>query len=115
MFTFKTRNIPALVGVLAILSGAGSTAYAGNVDPFLASRTVNYSDLDLNTPAGLATLYQRISSAAARVCPGSSDISDLHGQIYTQACRAAAVHRAVQAIGSPMLAQVEVAHSVSHD
>jgi UrcA family protein len=64
----KSHN-PSLVGYaaaawLACVLAAAS-AYA---DDQSRSETVKFADLDLNTQAGVETLYDRVHAAARRVC-----------------------------------------------
>jgi len=55
---------------------------------------VKYADLNVNTPAGAAALYQRIRFAANQVCadPGTRDLAVL---VKVQACTDQAVANAV--------------------
>jgi UrcA family protein len=71
----------------------------------LLQAKVRYSDLDLTSQDGAATLYRRIVNAARRVCPdaGARD-PDLARRI--RECREQAVDRAVGAVGSPRLAAI---------
>lgn len=70
--------------------------------------SVRYDDLDLSTDAGARTLYQRIVTAARRVCPDDQSRSPKLARAVRQ-CRAAAIDEAVSEIGSPQLAAVRAA------
>jgi UrcA family protein len=64
------RKIPlrmtALLMIPALLV-AQSTLAAARVDE-VPSKTVQYHDLNLNSPEGIASLYERINAAALDVC-----------------------------------------------
>lgn len=63
--------------------------------------TVNYRDLNLNTPEGAGTLLARIRAAAQRVCGTPSERLDL--QHTWQVCYDGSVNAAVAAVDSPIL------------
>ncbi|MEZ0241805.1 MAG: UrcA family protein [Sphingomonas sp.] len=54
---------------------------------------VSYADLDLSSPAGVATLDRRLARAVNSVCPDSLSkrLSEIHA---VQACRTAALRQA---------------------
>lgn len=67
-------------GLIGLVSGIAMQAQAGGVTEVTASAitnaqqvTVNYTDLDLTSPAGQKVLYSRISNAAEAVC-GAADL-----------------------------------------
>jgi UrcA family protein len=64
-------------------------------------KVVSFKDLNLNSPEGVAVLYNRIKSAAYDVC-GSPDRYDL-SQFKTQICVKDAVSRAIVQVNNPML------------
>lgn len=64
---------------------------------------VNYADLNLESPAGIETLYARLRNAARQVC-GSTDRADIRTMNFVADCRANAVAQAVEKIGNPALA-----------
>jgi UrcA family protein len=109
--TLTTRSNRFTSGRLAVLAGcllAGTLSVAQAAPPAAAAHpvrtiVVNYSDLNLSTDEGTFALYQRISTAARRVCP-LDDTRALAQSIASDACRAAAVARAVAAVNSPQLA-----------
>jgi UrcA family protein len=53
---------------VAILVGILATGSAIVGESLAARQTVRFLDSNLNTPAGVATLYSNIQSAALRVC-----------------------------------------------
>lgn len=67
-------------GIIGLTTGIAIQAQAGGVTEVTASSiaeaqqvTVNYTDLDLTSPAGQKVLYSRISNAAEAVC-GAADL-----------------------------------------
>jgi UrcA family protein len=94
------RKLVALVATG--LAFVGSAAVAA---PQTESReaTVNYADLDLESAAGIESLYARIRSAAKKVC-GTAEIRDITAQADMRACRVAAIDKAVAAVGNEALA-----------
>lgn len=68
---------------------------------------VRYADLDLTSAEGASTLYRRIVAAAHRVCPDSG-VRDAHTLQAIRECRAQAIQRAVDGVGSTQLAAVHV-------
>jgi UrcA family protein len=77
----------ALFAALALGSGAMSIAAAEDDVP---QAIVKFGDLQLSNPQGAATLYRRISSAAATVCRAQDDGS-LGARIRMHSC----VHKAI--------------------
>jgi UrcA family protein len=94
------RKLLALAA--AGLAFAGSAAVAA---PHTESRevTVNYADLDLESAAGVESLYARIRSAARQVC-GTAERNDFAAQADLRSCRQSAVDHAVAKVGNAALA-----------
>ena len=90
----------ALVGALS-LAAAGGVAHADTALD-VPARTVNYSDLDLNTQAGVAALYNRIHSAAEQVC-GNADSRRLEQAAAVKACVDHAVSASVGSVNNAKL------------
>jgi UrcA family protein len=66
---FKSLNTAFDTGAaVAILVGILVTGSAIVGESLAARQTVRFQDSNLNTPAGVATLYSNIQSAALRVC-----------------------------------------------
>jgi UrcA family protein len=66
---FKSFNTAFDTGAaVAILIGVLATASAIVGESLAARQTVSFQDANLNTTAGVATLYLDIQSAALRVC-----------------------------------------------
>jgi len=100
----------ALAGCL--LAGAMSPARAAqpaDVSDDVPTTRVSYGDLNLATEQGTQRLYERIVAAARQVCP-EADPRDLSRFVRSRACRAQAIERAVNEVGSPRLAAVYAAH-----
>lgn len=89
------RNI--IVPALAALSlSAFSTPAAAETQ----SVSVQYADLDLSSPVGMATLEGRIQDAAKKIC-GTAEVRDIHDGLDWQRCV-----RATQASASIAIARV---------
>lgn len=97
-------TIITALGATLIIGGATS-AFAA--EPAAAAPTVrvSYQDLNLATEQGTLALYERIVSAASKVCR-ASDIRVLSEVAAANACREQAIERAVRDVGSERLAAV---------
>jgi UrcA family protein len=62
------RSALAVAALGALVSGSVGVAAETETRADLPSVTVRYADLDLNTPAGVETLYSRLRAAAREVC-----------------------------------------------
>jgi UrcA family protein len=96
--------VPALLlSTLMGALGAIDMAAAAEPTPEIATRRINYSDLDLSRTAGAAALYRRIKSAARQVCDPMD--SRAFGISYTamHACVQQAIARAVADVNAPVL------------
>ena len=71
--------------------------------------TVHYSDLNTNTEAGVAALYNRIRHAAEQVC-GKVDSRRLDEVATTRACVNKSIASSVSAVGNAQLTTVFMAH-----
>jgi UrcA family protein len=91
----------ALVGAVS-LAAAGGVAHADTAFD-VPARTVHYSDLDLNTQAGAAALYNRIRSAAEQVC-GDVDSRRLDEAAAAKACVDHAVSASINSVKQISLA-----------
>jgi UrcA family protein len=74
--------LAAFAGVVAV-----SPAAAASSDP--ATHIVRYSDLDLSSKAGRATLDRRINHAVRMVC-GTAGSAALHDKLSVEKCYATA-------------------------
>ena len=111
MKTFTLRNskniLFAAVAAVSFVSVA-QMAQAGDVLNDRPALTVRYSDLNLDTPAGAAVLYQRIRHAAEQVC-GKADSRRLDEMVVSQACMDKAIASSVRAVGNAQLTSQYVA------
>lgn len=101
--TLRTHKI--LVGVAAavcVAAASGALADAANDTPSL---TVRYADLNLNTRAGVSTLYRRIEHAALRVC-GDEGTRDPARQRVVQSCVDQAMASSVRFVNNEELTQL---------
>ena len=87
-----------------LIAGAGiatSLGFPAAADEFTEPRTetVRYADLDVTHSPGAALLFQRVKSAAERVCadPGRS----IAAQAHHSACMRSAVTGAIAKIDEP--------------
>ena len=69
MFKAIAKYAPAVVALGALTNGSfGVAAQTADRDANVPSVTVRYTDLDLNTPAGVEALYSRLRAASRSVC-----------------------------------------------
>lgn len=105
------RRSLAVAGAFAALAvTTGSFAAAPSDQP--STVTVRYGDLNLDTAAGVDTLYHRISSAARAVCHDENS-RDLAIVAAVKHCQENAIAQAVHEVNNPRLALVHAAR-VSH-
>jgi UrcA family protein len=113
MKTFTLRSsknvIVAAVAAVAFTSVV-QVAQAGDVANDRPSLTVRYSDLNLDSQAGAAVLYQRIRHAAEQVC-GKPDLRRLDEMVVAQDCMVKAIASSVSAVGNAQLTSQYVAHA----
>jgi UrcA family protein len=98
----KTQNSFRRVVVVAALVAGFATAGQATELPQVH---VNFSDLNVNSEAGAAVLYQRIRNAAEQVC-GTFGVRDLGAAAAAKACKARAIGEAVAWVHRPALTQV---------
>ena len=101
--TQKTNTHFALAAVAAVcLASVAVAAQANQAANDVPARTVHYSDLNLNTEAGVATLYRRIRNAAEQVC-GDVGSRQLEQAAAARACVRQAIFSSVQSVNNPQL------------
>ena len=93
-----TRPAPMLLACLALSCAA--TAFAA--DPVVRSETIKFTDLDVDTAAGVQTLYNRIHVASRHVCQFEAS-KHLEDQIALDVCAARTEAQAVRNINLPAL------------
>jgi len=108
MKTFSKNLVLATVAILGVASLAVG-AHADESALGANSRTVRYSDLNLNTAAGANVLYQRIRGAAKQVC-GDMDSRRLGEAAAAKACMDRAIVSSVSAVNSVQLTSTANAH-----
>jgi UrcA family protein len=102
-----TKKI-AMASVAAIcVATATMGAHADEADA--PTRTVRYADLNLNTPAGVSALYQRIRYAAEAVCDGAK-WRGLAEATAAKACVDHAVSVSVHSVNNANLTKEYEAH-----
>ena len=76
------------------------------------SETVHFADLDTSNAQGAATLYQRIRSAAVRVCHELEPFRDLTMMQPYWSCLSTAIANAVAEVNRPALTAYAAAHGM---
>jgi UrcA family protein len=94
------RSVAALVAALAI-AAAAPASHAGDAAR-AKSVSIHFDRATLADPAAARELYARIRTAARFAC-GDADLRDLNAMQEVNRCRADAVARAVETIGSATL------------
>lgn len=90
----------ALLSLALALPLAASHTVAGNRDGRVdRSIPVSWADLDLNRPAGLETLYLRLTRATTAVCSPREDIRNFAMNRDRDACLETAMDNAVRSLG----------------
>jgi UrcA family protein len=104
-----SKNI-ALVTVAAL--GVASLAIGAHADEAVVrvpTRTVHYSDLNLNTQAGAEVLYKRIRNAAEQVC-GDVGSRQLEEAAAARACVDQAAIASIRAVNNLQLTNTYNSH-----
>ena len=97
---------PVALAALACLVGSAQVLAASQTETH--SVTVRYSDLDLTTSGGAATLYHRLQGAARIAC-GYED-HNLATLPYVRRCNVSAISDAVASVNSPLVTAIHAAH-----
>lgn len=118
MKTFTLRNsneaLVAAVAALSLVSAVATVSLAprmARAADVVDSRavTVHYSDLNMNTEAGVAALYNRIRHAAEQIC-GKADSRRLDEVATAQDCVNQSIASSVGAVGNAQLTTAFMAH-----
>jgi UrcA family protein len=88
------KSLPIIAALAATLSAPLATSPTAAQAPAAERVVVSYADLDLASPAGVATLDRRILSAAQTAC-GPISNADLHGTNLAHECRSRTVEQAL--------------------
>jgi UrcA family protein len=97
----KTRTASALL-VMTCFSALIGNVLAAASDDKPPQQVVNFADLNVSRPQGIAILYRRIESAARRVCGNVSE-RELSQAIRWHVCLDDAIARAVRSVSLPAL------------
>jgi UrcA family protein len=100
--TLRNNMHIAMAAAAVCLATATFGARADEAGTEVQARTVHYADLNLNTEAGVAALYDRIRNAAEHVCPDVGS-RELARAVAAQACVDRAIARSVKSVNNPKL------------
>ena len=108
--TTSTRSPRGMIAAAILTSLISSfSAVCNAADPTDVRTTiVKYADLDLSTPQGAASLYNRIRFASETVCSPSGQ-GDLAAMTRSQKCVKEAIAGAVAKVNQPALSAVYAA------
>lgn len=90
---------------VAAMSGNAAAFAAGADSDGAPSLRVNYAGLDLTSDQGARILYQRIETAAERVCETGGS-RDLRATLASRLCERKAIAAAIEQVGNPKLAAI---------
>ncbi len=94
----KTASrIPLALTAAMLLAFAGASSAHANDQ--VRSETVKFGDLNVGTPSGVQTLYDRIHAAARRVCSESDPLQ----RTAVNACTRKAEASAIETLSLPQL------------
>jgi UrcA family protein len=101
----KNRSLPLNLLLVAAMAAAPAVASANDTSRDLAGSrfVVVYEDLDIDGVHGADALYDRIRSAARKVCRRSPHERSLDAWTQHRQCYSVAVERALQDVGHPSL------------
>ena len=103
MYTIKRILISALIAGLVCVGEAALFAAAPSAAELPQSVTVRYTDLNLDRPADVGRLYNRIRGAAESVCGEPDPAYDFWVNPAWQRCVSDAIGRAVFQVDQPAL------------
>jgi UrcA family protein len=108
--TTSTRSTRGMIVAAILTSLISSVSAVCNAADATDARTtvVKYADLDLSTPQGAMSLYNRIRFASETVC-SPSDHGDLAAISRSQKCLKQAIAGAVAKVNQPTLSAVYAA------
>jgi UrcA family protein len=103
IITVPGTHLITLVAVAGFcLASVTIGAHADQTANDVQARTVHYADLNLDTRAGSAVLYQRIRHAAEQVC-GDAGSRQLEQARAAKACIDQAIQSSVRFVNTPKL------------
>jgi UrcA family protein len=105
----QSKSVPPIfvAGVATMLltcAFAASGAFASEPDGQVRTEGIKYEDLNLSTTAGVGVLYQRIHSAAQRVCAVSGQ-PELGAASAAAKCSKDAETQAIEKMNLPALTE----------
>lgn len=106
--TRSVRSLACMGAAALITLGVFPEAYAGNFDVVTVSVPVKFGDLDLNKPAGISELYNRIRRAADKACGDYPSGQGIWYQNTFRQCRETAVADAVNRINKGPLSALHL-------
>jgi UrcA family protein len=95
------KFIAALLAAYGSIVGVAAV-FAAEIEAAPPQRVVRMGDLNLLDSRGVVAAYNRLLSAAQRVCPGA-DSADYWVREGAAPCIIQAVSRAIESIGAPQL------------
>jgi UrcA family protein len=106
-------NLRTTIGcaTLVLASIVSGTAIASDTVIEQPMTAVSFADLNLNSAAGVATLYRRIEHAADQVCDYPRETRQIKITVDLRTCKAKATERAVRQVGSPALNALHLART----
>ena len=110
--TFRVARYVAACAFTALTFGAAAHAGDAHGTAKVATKTVNYTDLDLSKQADAQTLYRRLQRASDRVCVQYKDYRDLGKMKLYNICYQDALARAVDGVGH---ARVKAAYAADEN
>lgn len=99
----RTATLTLSACAAVVLCATANAATAIKPTTAAPSLVVKFRDLDVRTDHGAEVLYQRIKTAARRVCPDVTSGS-LAERTAGWSCRRTAINRAVESVNSPQVA-----------
>ncbi len=100
-----------LFAIAAVAALSFSAAAYAAPDSEAPTMKVQYADLNLATPSGVATFYGRIQTASAMACQTVGDDRGLDGRNQNKACRDEMISKAVESARIPALTELATGHS----
>jgi UrcA family protein len=98
---FNPARVAVISAGIAVLCCAGTGSLAWAAEPIRID--VSYADLNIESAAGVKSLYGRLRFAAQRVCAPLDDGRGIPGNFRYQNCYKTALDSAVGQINKPVL------------
>ncbi len=104
--TTMLRSTALLAGAMLLSTSAMAVSLADAV--VKRTETIRYSPGEATTPAGAATLYQKLQLAADRVCKDAADTLAFEVSDAYTSCVTDALARAVSDLGIPSVSRLHM-------